>query len=353
MKKLNLKCMVAFVMAILIAVIPFTVAAQSNQQDANDTSEIGRILGVDYSISDRFDLGGSMWYLNVYGQVNRSRFTIESGGWTTDSNTGDVFVALWYDGRMSLNMDVGEFHDGTRLTHLVWITPIDLPEAEIPPFIPSWLTESRFTNEDAIGDKVRSNGVFNDAISEFFEQNHEYFSLVYEATWYQNLSEARNERYPIDEQISDMFRLVLVQSWQDESLSTVMPFTQDWFEEILNGIDFYLTTDAGRGVGNHYWTSPTRSEISLTADCVWFFTHTAAHELAHALGVGEALANLFADLLLGVDYVDYLRFGGDWIFADPMFERTLLTIMENQDRGNDFWAAAFHSEAEMNRIWDE
>ena len=93
------------------------------------------------------------------------------------------------------------------------------------------------------------------------------------------------------------------------------------------------------------------------------FVFTTLHELGHALGLGESLADLFAETALGMNHS--IRGEGAmehpylWMFGevgglayDSTFDRTLLTRLGRENRGNEFWEAAFHSEALYTELWD-
>ena len=104
------------------------------------------------------------------------------------------------------------------------------------------------------------------------------------------------------------------------------------------------------------------------------FVHTTLHEVAHALGLGESLADLFAESAMGLDLpfedaafeatmfegtifedIDLAReFIAYWDFDyNSTFDRSLLRYFRQQDRENEFWEAAFHSNAEFSKLWDE
>lgn len=93
----------------------------------------------------------------------------------------------------------------------------------------------------------------------------------------------------------------------------------------------------------------------------FLFVFVTLHELGHALGLGESLADLFAESVMGMDgpVREYTRFEmldvavmDSNLAYDSTFDRSLLRRLERQGRGGEFWEAAFHSEARYQELWD-
>lgn len=227
------------------------------------------------------------------------------------------------------------------IVSVLFMIPITVSANQLEPL---WLTESQFRNENADGSRVRTNHAMLNAINQFWLENEDRIQNRYQRVI--------DGRYTINESLSDSLRETLVKAWANESIATVMPFNQAWFEEILSGVEFYFWRGEASPTGQ-YRSSPVKSQISLRID--WqnvFVYHLVAHELGHALGLGEALADLFAEELLGSCLEEITSFTLGWDGSyDHSLDRYLLRTMENQGRGNEFWEAAFHSNSEYGRLW--
>ena len=150
---------------------------------------------------------------------------------------------------------------------------------------PLWLTAPEFRNISAAGGRVETNRALFDAIDRFWAEYYDDFP-----TEHRHPAFASRGLFPIDIRLSDMFRDTVRQAWREESLAAVMPFNQAFFDEVLSGVEFNFT----RSYGGLYMPSTVRSQIVISVDCRDFFTHVALHEIGHALGLGEPLAELFS-----------------------------------------------------------
>ena len=75
-------------------------------------------------------------------------------------------------------------------------------------------------------------------------------------------------------------------------------------------------------------------------------TFTTLHELAHALGLGETLADLFAEKFMGIDS----RGRADYNLA---YNSTLDRLLLERAGAVRFWEAAYSSNADFGALWDE
>lgn len=83
------------------------------------------------------------------------------------------------------------------------------------------------------------------------------------------------------------------------------------------------------------------------------FIFTVIHELGHALGLGENLADLLAlSFWVGSELeLDFIL--KPVISYHPAFFQTLYQRLESQGRTDDFWRAAFHSYHAFDTLWQE
>jgi|GEM_PF-2547963 len=135
--------------------------------------------------------------------------------------------------------------------------------------------------------------------------------------------------------------------WQD---SMTFPFTMEYLEKIINATYFYFARDSGvQNFGGLYVHRHNRSYIPVIVtpgDAHWF-THVVIHEIAHALALGETLAELFTEIALNSPHR-----ANNFAYNSTM-DRSLLRVLEEQGRGYEFWEAAFHSNERFSELWDE
>jgi len=156
--------------------------------------------------------------------------------------------------------------------------------------------------------------------------------------------------YAIDRELSTAFREVLIQGFKQDSFAQVKPFDVAFFEEVLNNVQFYFARPradqrcGGRynpnlGHTSHIWIATGRNTQSA-------FARTAIHEMGHAFGLGETLADLNMEMFLGLNSSIRLRHN---LAYNSTFDRILLEAVG----ANRFWAAAYSSNAAYGALWDE
>jgi hypothetical protein len=239
-------------------------------------------------------------------------------------------------------------------------------------FQPLWEREEKFKNYQK--GNFTSNGQMEQSIRNFWQQharhvNNNYSGLVQDNTG--------NSVYKnVDLRLNDSTRQSISQGFSRDSVQ--LPFNRAYIDEILGNIYFYfaqIPESRPTGYSGKYVTAWDKSyvftqvhdTIQYQHDIVWIdgieksFTNTLLHELGHAMGLGEPLADLFAEEYLRLNYSvqgpnanDYLPISGSGSMAyDSTFDRSLLRQLERQGRGYELWEAAFHSNAKYQQLWDE
>ena len=186
-------------------------------------------------------------------------------------------------------------------------------------FQPLWNT-GRFTNNRI--ESLPSNGALADSIRAFY-----YIYASQLSSRYQYMDEYMG--YQIDPHISYAFRTALSQGFQADYLSRTKPFNTDFWDLILSNTYFYFASlpyysesnYIGRYVNleeiSHVFVATTNTPIVNEDE----FVFTAIHEMGHALGLGESLSDLKAELHLGREAprkgldvaLDFLSNEFDWI----------------------------------------
>ena len=150
---------------------------------------------------------------------------------------------------------------------------------------------------------------------------------------------------------SAAFRQVLVQGFQQDALLQVKPFNIDFIYGVLQNVVFCFsapqpnTGSVGLYISginaqhSRIWANPDRRTSEL-------FARTVIHELGHAFGLGETLADLKAESFLGQAHS--ARPNSNLAY-NTTFDRMLLAAVGPER----FWEAAYHSNAAFGQLWDE
>ena len=216
---------------------------------------------------------------------------------------------------------------------------------------PLWITKQNFANNQAARGIVRTNYSMRDSIMSWWEDYHEN---IYDMLRWSEVG------FAVNTDVSDSLRLILINAWENERLAAAMPFNHAFFKDLVSGIDFVIVRgsyiESGDGMGGFMSSSASNAQIAIDIAPreAWCFTWVLFHEFGHALGLGDSLSDLFADELMGCKQLpEFLRESKIRVFLGSIFDRTLLRQMEAQNRTNEFWAAALHSEEAYKAIWDE
>ncbi|MCL2015455.1 MAG: hypothetical protein FWG68_04330 [Defluviitaleaceae bacterium] len=107
-----------------------------------------------------------------------------------------------------------------------------------------------------------------------------------------------------------------------------------------------------------------QEELAIIQEWLEFwFVFTTIHEIGHAFGLGESLADLFTETIMGLDstirgvWGERLAalgvFSGDGGFVyNSTLDRELFRRLQLQGRASEFWDAAFHSNFAYSQLWD-
>jgi len=217
--------------------------------------------------------------------------------------------------------------------------------------------EHSFSRETQIVIPLRSTVTFS------YTHNNSSLSnrrLVNNITQFYNSHLVNNQRvyqgwnisvgYAIDRELSAAFRDVLIHGFRHDSFARVKPFDEAFFTEVLNNVQFYFARPtAGQRCGgrynpnlghtSHIWIATGRGAQSA-------FARTAIHEMGHAFGLGETLADLNMEIFLGLNSSIRSRHN---LAYNSTFDRILLEAAGT----SRFWAAAYDSNAAYEKLWDE
>jgi hypothetical protein len=201
----------------------------------------------------------------------------------------------------------------------------------------------QFRNVDSVGTKATTNGSMFQAIDQF---------------WVDHQADIQNADKVLNERLSNTFQEIITEAWANESFADAMPFNHDYFTEVVHGINFIFTRGGADNMAGQYLSFRTRSQIFVRVDYPHpqghreGFVYVALHELGHALGLGESMTDLFSVGLLQKN-PESIWEQGQAFHVRHDFDSTLLRMMEAEDRGDELWYAAFHSDAEYETLWDE
>jgi len=129
-----------------------------------------------------------------------------------------------------------------------------------------------------------------------------------------------------------------------------MPFSPVFVEDVLDSVYFYF---ANRRLGqqcigriNNNLPDVTQIWIATgrtTAEC---FARTVLHEIGHALGLGEATADLFMEMFMGFDETRRTTHN---LTYNSTFDR----LLHDAVGATKFWEAAFHSNSAYGNLWNQ
>jgi len=147
------------------------------------------------------------------------------------------------------------------------------------------------------------------------------------------------------------FREILTQGFLQDSFLQTKPFNAAFIDEVLQNVYFCFArrhdnqqlftgfyTSAPNSQSSKIWVNPSRNSLC--------FAHTVIHELGHALGLGETLSDLKAELFIGQTSSN--RHNSDLAY-NATFDRMLLSSVG----ADKFWTAAYYSNAAYGQLWDE
>lgn len=241
------------------------------------------------------------------------------------------------------------------------------------PLQPLWATRPEFRNHDTTTAPTNTDGALANALwdARFYVP---FFQLrdVYQ----EPRRTLQGLVYPRQPHFHNRFMSYFLQGFYDDSLSQLMPFSFEFVEYIMQDVNVYFatreSTDQNQG---HVRPNLGGVEvfISTTGNNTSDFVFLSLHEIGHVFGLGESLSYLFAEEFLGLSngvYDGVIRnfspvllppypitapsFAWDMmmVYRSSTFDRALLRKLEAQNRADEFWYAAFHSNAEYARLWD-
>lgn len=219
------------------------------------------------------------------------------------------------------------------------------PSEVTQPVAPLWYNASFINNSVYISScNSYSNGALRDNIINFYAAY-----IAGNQQVYRGFDASRG--YTVCREASVAFREVISQGFREDSLMQTKPFSPEFLDQVLSNVYFYFAAgltegqkDVGRynaslGHASHIWSASGRQ----TEAC---FARTIIHELGHALGLGEALADLKMEMFMGFD--KSIRASHSLAY-NSTFDRALL----EEVGANRFWAAAYHSNEAYAALWDE
>ncbi|MCL2401980.1 MAG: copper amine oxidase N-terminal domain-containing protein [Oscillospiraceae bacterium] len=232
---------------------------------------------------------------------------------------------------------------------------------------PLWYFEDQFRNTDPAGNRVESNfGLRHELIDLYMrirpQITHSY-SPYYEPS--RGLIYPENHlRWNVDT------RNAIVAGKENDSIFSSRPYNTSMSLDILSSVEFaFGKNEPGRTAGGLRILSPLQSTIGIQIRYAQGpadeFAFVLLHEKYHAMGLCEGLTDLAAEEAMGIpssvreiygmqrldSNLPTPGLGGFWYNSTPF--RTLLRAMEADGRGNEFWAAAFHSNDRFARLWED
>ena len=309
----------------------------------------------------------------------------------------------------------------------------EVEEVELP-FAPLWEQHERFRSEQQTN--MQTNRALENSLRNFWRAYGRNANNIYDGDGILFYDEDGRLQRPSGYNLSYIMNLAIRESLTEGFVQDriVLPFSQEFIDEIFDNIQFYFATLPlywGVNIAGYYSPEYDHStifvdtesfdslfDLTLTAlrlfefddsfqlllefgeDFLRYIYHEMSdsleamgieiegslaeldalleeqfvfvtlHEIAHAFGLGESLADLFAEVLMRRDasafeiemyegfpnsnYTPLGEFRGDLRFIyDSTFDRSLLSYIQAQGREHEFWEAAFHSNSKYGELWDE
>ena len=212
----------------------------------------------------------------------------------------------------------------------------------IQPVAPVWVGGT-FANRN-VRNATTANLALSTQIGNFFDSNLANNNRTYQG-W------TANRGYAVCQTTTVAFRELVVAGFRQDALAQVKPFSATFLDEVLSNVYFYFSNRAsdqrctGRynpSLGNvsHIWVDTSRNNNNS------YFVRTALHEVGHALGLGETLADLMAETFMGQDATRRTQHN---LAYNSTFDRILLETVG----ASKFWAAAYHSNEAFATLWNE
>jgi len=313
--------------------------------------------------SSAFTTNGKNHILDVPAQIINDRTmlpiraVIESVGYNIDWDEAARTVVISY-------VQISPALEIQRLTQQRDDRLADLTQNGVRPL---WYFEDQFRNTNPIGNHVEPNFGLKNALYDLYirirpQITHDY-SPVYDPE--RGLIYPENHlRWSVDT------RNAIVAGKENESIFNTRPYNINMSREILGSVEFaFGRNKPGRTAGGLRMLSPLQSTIGVqiryAQSSTDEFVFVLLHETYHAMGLCEGLTDLAAEEAMGIpssvreiygmqrldSNMTKPGLGGFWYNSTPF--RTLLRAMEADGRGNEFWAAAFHSNDRFARLWED
>ena len=213
-------------------------------------------------------------------------------------------------------------------------------------FSPPWDTPL-YRNDNVVND-ITTNFKLDTAIRNFFDS---YYDAIQDAfhlidIYAINYAAANGiwfDYAPELVSLSDSFVEAFIQGFEEDDLARTFPFNSTYVRRVFSDYTFLFNPQFGGGSAGHDNIKTGTAGWGAGSDD--WVVHVALHEVAHALGLGESLSEIFAKELLNVQWPDNSR---DWVYT-TIFDYPLL---EAAGRAT-FFRAAFTSEHAYRTLWGE
>jgi len=206
-------------------------------------------------------------------------------------------------------------------------------------FAAPWDTEE-YRNEYVVCDIV-SNFALDAALRTFFTNNIE--PIIY-AQQFIDLALIHDgvEQAPELLALSELFIEAVIEGFEADSLSMAFPFNSNYLRSLFSRYIFIFDQSHTAGWAGRYTVLIGTGGWGNGQDD-WTI-HLTLHEVAHTLGLGESLAEIFTKELLNADWYT----NQCWIYT-IYFEYPLLHAAGRAD----FFRAAFTSNHSFTRLWNQ